>query len=428
MTKKIAFHSFGCRTNKEEIDTLASQFRSGGFEIIYDEKNFYLADLIVVNTCSVTLTAESKNFRFINSLAKKYPQAKIVVTGCLAQQNPEKFNQSASFIVGNAEKGNIFEILTKNDNGIFTGEINENTKLLLPKTIENPQNSDRTRFSIKIQEGCNSFCSYCIVPYLRGKPRSADFDEIISHAKNAIDLGYNEIILTGTHIGQFANSSKNFIDIAEKIMSFSPTVRLRLSSMNPNDCDEKLFEFMMKNEQICRHLHIAVQSLSNKVLTDMNRNPKNIEQVFGNLQKYRKFLPSLNLGGDFIVGFPGETDENFAETVENITKFGFNYGHIFTYSPRPQTPAAEMKNQIDEKTKKNRSEILRNIFSKEKQKFAENQIGKTEKIIIETDDELDGLTGNYLRVRSEKNPKYRKNQIVEIVLQEYDAGKNYFSV
>lgn len=426
--KKIAFYSFGCRTNKEEIDTLASQFRAGGFEIIYNEKDFSAADFIIVNTCSVTLTAESKNYRFINSLAKKYPQAKIVATGCLAQQNPEKFAENVDFVVGNAEKGGIFEIIINNKSGIFAGKIDENTKLSLPKTIENPQNSDRTRFSIKIQEGCNSFCSYCIVPYLRGKPRSADFDEIITHAKNAIDLGYNEIVLTGTHIGQFADSGKTYIALAEKIISFSPNIRLRLSSMNPNDCDEKLFEFMLKNEQICRHLHIAVQSLSPKILIAMNRNPKSMEQLFENLQKYRKFLPSLNLGGDFIVGFPGETDENFAETIENIKKFGFNYGHVFTYSQRPQTPAAEMQNQIDEKTKKSRSEILRNLFVEQKQKFAERQIGGNEKIIIETDGELDGLTGNYLRVSGGKNPKYRKNQIVEVELTKYDAGKNYFIV
>jgi len=428
MTKKVAFYSFGCRTNKEEIDTLASQFRAGGFEIIYDEKDFFAADFIVVNTCSVTLTAESKNYRFINSLAKKYPQAKIVATGCLAQQNPEKFAESVDFVIGNAEKGGIFDIITNNNSGIFAGKIDENTKLTLPKTIENPQNSDRTRFSIKIQEGCNSFCSYCIVPYLRGRPRSADFDEIISHAKNAIDLGYNEIVLTGTHIGQFTNSGKNYIDIAEKIISLSSSVRLRLSSMNPSDCDEKLFEFMMKNEQICRHLHIAVQSLSPKILTVMNRNPQVVDKLFENLQKYRKFLPSLNLGGDFIVGFPDETDENFAETAERIKKFDFNYGHIFTYSPRPQTPAAEMKNQVSEKIKKSRSEILRNIFAEQKQKIAESQIGKTEKIIIETDGELDGITGNYLRVKGEKNPKYRKNQIVEVKLREHNAAKNYFSV
>ncbi|MCL1948027.1 MAG: tRNA (N(6)-L-threonylcarbamoyladenosine(37)-C(2))-methylthiotransferase MtaB [Chitinivibrionia bacterium] len=432
-TKAAAFYSFGCRTNKEEIDAIASQFRANGYNIIYDESNFNLADFIVVNTCSVTQTSENKNVRFINSLKKKYPQAKIIATGCLAQQNSPKL-KTVDFLVGNTKKNEIFDIIKREKNGVFIENINEKNILQLPDFIENPQTSDRTRFSIKIEEGCNSFCSYCIVPYLRGTPKSANFDEIISLAKNAIYLGYNEIVLTGTHIGQYANSQKTFLDIAESLISADKNIRIRLSSMNPVDCDEKLFEFMIKNPQICRHLHIAVQSLSADVLTAMNRKSDAIKNLFENLKKYRNSLPNLNLGGDFLVGFPNESKNCFLETCENIIKFNFNYGHIFSYSPRPNTPAAEMKNQIDEKTKKQRSEILRKIISEQKEKFANLQIGKREKIIIEKDGELNGITGNYLRVKGEKNPKFKKNKIVEVVLKKYNLkdnsfeadGKNYF--
>jgi threonylcarbamoyladenosine tRNA methylthiotransferase MtaB len=422
----VAFYSFGCRTNKEETDAIASKFYKNGFEIIYDEKDFCRADLIIVNTCSVTLTSQQKNFRFVNNLKKKYPRAKIVSTGCLVQQLPKEF-QNVDFVVGNARKDDIFDIVSKEKSGVFVEDVNFG-ELKISKTILPPDVCDRTRFSMKIQEGCASFCSYCIVPYLRGAPKSVDFNEVIQLAKNASDLGYNEIVLTGTHIGQYKNGGKNFLDIASKIISFNNKIRLRLSSMNPSDCDENLFEFMINNSQICRHLHVAIQSLSPQILASMNRSPDAVSQLFYNLQKYRKFLPNLNLGGDFIVGFPNETNENFAETLENIERFGFNYGHVFSYSPRPQTPAAEMKNQVDGKIKKYRNTILRDKLAEQRQKFAEQQIGKFEQIIIETDGKLDGITGNYLRVRGEKSPKYRKNQIVEVVLKSYNLKNNCFSM
>ena len=418
---KAAFYSFGCRTNKEEIDTVASQFRANGFEIVYDEKDFINADFIIVNTCSVTQTSQQKNFRFINRIKNKYPDAKIIAAGCLAQQSPEIL-KSADFIVGNTKKDEIFNIVTKEKGKVFVEDVNIQSELKVPKIIE----TDRTRFSVKIQEGCASFCSYCIVPYLRGKPKSANFNEIITLTENAINLGYKEIILTGTHIGQYRYDGKNFIDIAEKIISLNKNIRLRLSSMNPSDCDEKLFEFMIKNPQICRHLHISVQSLSANVLTLMNRNPIYVENLFENLQKYRKFMPELNLGGDFIVGFPNESDDNFSETKENVKMFGFNYGHVFVYSPRPNTPATEMKNQIDEKIKKQRSEILRKLFVLQRENFAKKQISKTEKIIVEADGELSGITGNYLRVKDCKDTELKKNQTVEVVLKKYNSTNNNF--
>jgi len=424
VTTKAAFYSFGCRTNKEEIDAFAAQFRANGFEIIYDVKDFASADFIVVNTCSVTLVSQQKNFRFVNNLKKKYPNAKIVVTGCLAQQLPKNF-ENVDFVLGNAEKGGIFDIVSKEKSGVFVGNP-DRAELKIPKTIQPPNVCDRTRFSIKIQEGCDSFCSYCIVPYLRGKPKSADFSEIVLLAQNAVDMGYNEIVLAGTHIGQYQNGGKNFLDVAKKIVSMSDKIRLRLSSMNPNDCGEELFEFMLKNPQVCQHLHVAVQSLSAQILTLMNRDYKAVENLFENLQKYRKFMPQLNLGGDFIVGFPSESEENFAETKENIKKFGFNYGHVFTYSLRPQTPAADMKNQIPEKVKKQRSEILRNLFVLQKQNFAETQISTAHKIIVETEGELSGITQNYLRVRGEKNHSFRKNQVVDAVLRKYNSAQNFF--
>ena len=420
-----AFYSFGCRTNKEEIDAIASQFRANGYNIIYDEKRFASADFIIVNTCSVTQTSENKNVRFINSIKKKYPQAKIVAAGCLAQQSPQIL-KNADYIVGNVKKNEIFDIVVKEKNGIFIEDVNIRTELKVPKTIENPQISDRTRFSVKIQEGCASFCSYCIVPYLRGTPKSANFNEIVFLAKNAISLGYNEIVLAGTHIGQYRNGGKNFIDIASEIISLNDRVRIRLSSMNPADCNEKLFEFMIKNPQICRHLHISVQSLSSDILALMNRKPAAVEKLFENLKKYRNSLPELNLGGDFLIGFPNESEKNFLETCENITKFGFNYGHVFSYSPRPNTPAAKMKNQIPEEIKKQRSVILRELFVSQRQNFANSQISKYGEIIIETDGELNGITGNYLRVKGDKNPNFRKNQIVKVVLKKYNFADNSF--
>jgi len=419
-----AFYSFGCRTNKEEIDQIASQFRMNGFDIVYAEKDFACADFIAVNTCSVTQTAENKTVKFINSLKKKYPQAKIIATGCLAQQNSAKL-EAVDFLVGNTRKNDIFDIVVGKTGGVFIENPAENGVLSLSKFIESPTKSDRTRLSIKIEEGCDSFCSYCIVPFLRGKPRSADFNEIITLAESAVSLGYKEIVLTGTHIGQYANSGKNFIDAAKEIISLDKNLRLRLSSMNPSDCDENLFAFLAQNPQICRHLHISVQSLSKNVLTDMNRNYKFVEDLFENLQKYRKFIPQLNLGGDFLTGFPSEREEDFLETCEEIAKFGFNYGHVFVYSARPNTSAAKMR-EIDEKTKKRRGEILRKLFAEQKKTFAQEQVGKTERIIVETAGELEGLTSNFLRVKGGKNSMLKKNQTLDLVLKSYNLKNNSF--
>jgi len=417
--KKVAFHTFGCRTNQEESSAFSASFREKGYEVV---KNIGDADLLVVNTCSVTGETEKKVKRYLNSMEKKHPDLELVVTGCLAQQVPEELKaiKGVSLVVGNEQKKSLPDLVVANGGGIFVEEITSESSVATPDVIESPIEANRTRFSVKVQEGCNHVCSYCIVPALRGPSRSISLDEVLNTVKRASDLGYQELILTGTHIGQFRDGDVRFVGLLQKMLEVSDTFRIRLSSMNAIDCDDALFELMAKEPRICRHLHVSAQALSVEMLSIMKRVPQGMERLLPRLEKYRKVMPDLTIGGDFIVGMPGETEEMFQETADRLDEFGFSYGHVFKYSPRPGTAAAEDEDQISSLVKESRSKILRDKLDLLHADFVSSLIGTKMSIINEKEGELNGMSGNYLRFSGESG-NFRKNELLSCEISGYNS-------
>ncbi len=419
--KKVAFHTFGCRTNQEETGAFMASFRDKGYEIVKDPSE---ADILVVNTCSVTGQTESKVKRYIKSMGTKYEDLELVLTGCLAQQVPQELQaiKGVRMVIGNEKKKDLPDLVVGNGGGIFVEEITAESSVATPDVIESPEIANRTRFSVKLQEGCNHVCSYCIVPALRGPSRSVPLAEVVDTAERAAEAGYREIVLTGTHIGQFREGSLKFIDLIKAILAADDRYRIRLSSMNPMDCTEELFQLMLDEPRLCRHLHVSAQALSVEMLKIMKRVSMGMENLLPRLDKFRPLLPDLTIGGDFIVGMPGETEEIFRETADRLEAFGFSYGHVFKYSPRPGTTAADEPDQIPESVKESRSKILRDTLDRLHISFVDSLKDFEMDVITEKDGTLTGISGNYLRF-ADDSFRAAKNRIVTCKIEGWDSDK-----
>ncbi|NLL13955.1 MAG: tRNA (N(6)-L-threonylcarbamoyladenosine(37)-C(2))-methylthiotransferase MtaB [Fibrobacter sp.] len=398
---KVAIKSFGCRTNQEEMNSLRFRLLQQGVEIVDDIED---AQVIIINTCTVTSSTESKTKRLIKAVAGQNPSAKILLTGCLAQQKPSELKDldSVFWVVGNTEKDQIPSILEKNG-GVFQHPFSREIPNLSIKTNEIPSVKDhagfRTRFPLKIQEGCNYRCSYCIVPSVRGPSRSAEFSNVLSAFDSALKAGFKEIVLTGTHIGQFAKEqSASLLELLKEIVSFDGDFRVRLSSLDPRDLSDEILQLVGNNSKICDHLHISVQSFSENVLRAMDRPYSDVERLVSRLSAFRRSFPSAGLGADFIVGFPGETDKDFELTMERVSMVGFSYAHIFRFSARPGTSAISLPEQISDSVKTNRSNRLRMLINQSRDDFINKNLTVSKKIIVESESPVRGLTSNYIHV------------------------------
>lgn len=372
-----------------------------GYRIVDDLQD---AQLIIINTCTVTSSTESKTKRLIKAISGQNPSAKILLTGCLAQQKPSELKNlnSVFWVVGNTEKDQIPFIL-ENDGGIFQHPFSLDIPQLSIKTCQIPsakvQAGFKTRFPLKIQEGCNNCCSYCIVPSVRGPSRSAEFSHVLSAFCSAVTAGFKEIVLTGTHIGQFAKEqNESLLELLKEIISIDGDFRVRLSSLDPRDLSDEILQLVGSNKKICDHLHISVQSFSEKVLRTMNRPYSDVDQLVRSLSAFRRSFPSAGLGADFIVGFPGETNKDFELTMERVSIVGFSYAHIFRFSARPGTSAASMPEQISDSVKSNRSNQLRMLINQSRGEFLNKNRTVSKKIIVESESPVRGLTSNYIHV------------------------------
>ncbi len=350
----VALKSIGCRTNQEEMVALQFRLQQEGFQIVEQISD---ADVIIVNTCSVTSFTESKTRRLLNSLSQEAPQAEILVTGCLAQQKPQELKnfKSVTWVVGNTLKAQISTILANKRGGIFhlsfdtdLNSFEQGVPSISPDEIGE---GFRTRFPLKIQEGCDNSCAYCIVPSVRGPSRSQGLRTVLETASKAIDCGYKELVLTGTHIGQFDKANGGLLNLLEHLSQLSGDFRIRLSSLDPRDLSSSLISLIQTEKKICKHLHVSVQSLCQDILRSMGRPCDDLEKLIETLAGFREKTPTAALGSDIIVGFPGETDENFRTTCVNATRIGFTYAHVFRYSRRPGTRAADFANQVSEAVK-----------------------------------------------------------------------------
>jgi len=400
MRKQVALQSFGCRTNQQEIAVLSSQLTAMGYTVCDSPER---ADIVIVNTCCVTGHAESSSRRFIRSLARRRPQARVMVTGCLAQKDPGQFSafETVDWVVGNTNKASAADLIERGVPGTFHDR--EGLDGSAPVRAFHPEiggaEALRTRFPVKIQEGCDFACAYCIVPAVRGRSRSVSAKETVAACGRAVAAGFKELVLTGTHIGQYRDADCGGITgLVARIAAIDGDFRIRLSSFDPRDLDDALVSLLRTEGKVCRHLHVSVQSFSQPVLRAMGRETADAEGISARLRGLRESLPDLSLGVDLIAGFPGETDAMFGQTLDALERAGCTYGHVFRFSARPNTPAASMSGRVREEVGNARAALLRGQLERLNARFIESQTGRRHRIIVEKTAPVSGVSANYLNV------------------------------
>lgn len=437
--KSVAFLTLGCKVNQIETQSMSELFRRAGYEIKEFGED---ADIYVINTCSVTAVGEKKSRQQIRRAHRMNPEAVIAVTGCYAQLAPEDIAaiEGVGLVVGTKDRQNIVTMAeeaaasyarerkatSKVGNIRETHEFEE---LIVDDDVKGDiAPHQRTRAFIKIQEGCENFCTYCIIPYTRGPLRSRHLDSIRSEAKRLAEEGYREIVLTGIHLGAYGRDFKDgttLADAVEMILQEKSFARVRLSSLESVEVDERLLTMMKNEPRFAPHLHLPLQAGSDEILRRMNRH-YNTAEFIDLTERLRKEVPSLALTTDIIVGFPGETEELFAETLKNAELIGFSKIHVFPYSVRPGTPAATMPNQVPEPVKKERVHRLEAVGERTAAKFRQSSVGCVKEVLIETIDAekntADGLTDTYIRVYCDADA-VRSGQLVSLrLVREYEDG------
>lgn len=396
--------SLGCKVNSYESRAVAQQLISLGYKEVSYKEN---ADIVIINTCSVTATADQKSRQHIRKFINQYPNAITVVMGCYSQGNYEFISKNIkpSIIIGTEYRNEIPQLIDeflKNKKPII--KIDNNRSSFTYNEFGVISYSENVRAYLKIQDGCDNFCTYCIVPYRRGKMRSRNFNDVINEAKYLINLGYKEIVLTGIHVGGYGQDLGNitFSDLVDKLTSLDGLQSLRISSIEESEIDEKLIDLYRNRPNLAPHIHIPLQSGSSSVLKRMNRK-YTAEQFANKLKSLRGSLPNVAITSDVIVGFPGETDEEFKETFDLIVNCDINMLHVFPYSAREGTIAAKMENQISPTVKKERSNQLLELSKQQWKKYCSKFIGKSIEVLVEQYDEklksFIGHSRNYIEIK-----------------------------
>lgn len=404
---KVAFYTLGCKVNQYETDLMEKKFEEKKYEIVdFEEK----ADIYVVNSCSVTNMSTRKT-RQILSRAKKN-NGTIVLAGCYAQELNEKESiislKNVDVIIGNEEKNDIVDIVEdylknnkeKQDIVYKISDISSVKKYIQKDKLQKGRN---IRESVKIEDGCNNFCSYCIIPYVRGRVRSRNIDDIVLEIENLVKSGVGEVVLVGIEIASYGidlNANISLIDVIEKVNKIEGLKRIRLGSIEPRVLTDDVIERLTKVDKLCPHFHISVQSLDNDVLKRMNRKYTR-EDIFAIVEKINKKIPNSAFTCDIIVGFPGETEEEFKNTIDGVKKVKFYEVHTFKYSKRKWTRAAKMGNQVDGNVANKRSEELISLANELKNEYMKKYIGKKQDVLIESykSGYLYGYTSNYIKVK-----------------------------
>ncbi len=377
MTRKIAFKTLGCRLNQYETNSVASTFINAGYEIVDFNKE---ADAYVINTCTVTNMSDHKSRQTISQAHRTNKDAVLVVTGCMANNHKDTLekNEQITYVIENDRKGEIFNLL----DGHFKGEIITPDELKQDRfNYKSAEKSFRTRALIKIQDGCDNFCTFCIVPHVRGRAISRTWEDIKANIKEVLEFGYKEIVLTGVNIGRYEHEGLTFEDLVEKILEIPGDFRVRISSIEPEGFGDKLFN-LFSHPKLMPHLHMCLQSGSDKILLKMLRQ-YTVDEFKAMVKKIRNNVAKFNFTTDIMVGFPGETDEDFQETYKVIEDIGFTHIHTFKYSIRKGTRAERMPEQVPEKIKSERSSIIRRLAENNKKKYRNSFIGKSQNVLVE---------------------------------------------
>jgi len=420
--KKIAFLTFGCKLNFAETSEVSKLFNIKNFEIVSHKD---IADIYIINSCSVTAKAESKCRQAIRHAKKINPEAFIAVIGCYSQLKPDELEkmEGVNLVIGNDLKFKLPDFL-QNPNNL------DNNKTHLIDILKSDQfnpsfsASDRTRSFLKIQDGCDYFCSYCTIPYARGLSRSDSIENIIKSADNISELGIKEIILTGVNIGDFGrNNNESLYELIVELNKVEAIERIRISSIEPDLLTDEIIKFVASSPKFLPHFHIPLQSGSDKILKAMNR--KYERQLFADkILKIKTLMPESCIAADVIVGFPGETNDDFIETYEFIKNLDISYVHVFSYSDRENAKSIHFSNKIQGKTIKERSKKLHQLSLEKKLYFCQQNIGRTEKVLFESNNYNDfmlGWTENYIRVKTKYNSELI-NKILTVELNKFDEN------
>lgn len=398
---KFNIVTFGCKVNQYESNMMKEKMLSSNF---FYEENMSDANIIIVNTCSVTNVADKKCLKMIRRIKREYPNALLVVAGCSSQNNQNVYEAlDIDILLGNKDKSKIAELIkeyldTEKKYVKFYNERNLDFEDMLINDY------NHVRAFVKIEDGCDNFCSYCIIPFVRGSVRSKDFDTVIKEAKLLTEHGHKEIVLTGIHTGHYMSNNHDLTDLINELSKIDDLLRIRISSIEITELNDKFLEMLKINKKVCNHLHIPLQAGSDEILKRMNRK-YDLAYYEEKINKIRGIRPDISITTDIIVGFPYETDELFSETLEFSKKMNFSKIHVFPYSIRVGTAAASMPNQVDEVTKKVRVKKLMALSEKQEKEYYEKFKGKELDILVEECDNnvSIGHTSNYLMVTLNEN-------------------------
>lgn len=420
---KVAFYTLGCKVNAYETEVMINLFKEKGYKIVPFDA---LADIYIINTCSVTNSADSKSRKEIRNAVKRSPNAVIAVMGCYSQAKPDEVKNidGVSIVIGNKDKSKIVDIIEeyiKNRKQIT--RIYDLNNVCFEDMVLN-KFENHTRAFVKIQDGCNNYCSYCIIPYTRGNVRSKDKNIVIKEVKSLVYNGYKEIVLTGIHTGHYGQDLKkyDFSDLLLELEEIKGLERIRISSIEITELNDKFLDVLSKSKKIVDHIHIPLQTGSDKILKLMNRK-YDMNYYFDRIEKIRKIRPSIAITTDVIVGFPNETEEDFNITKENIKKLKFAELHVFPFSKREGTRAASMQNQINGNIKKERVRKLLILSEELKKEYYSNFINQELEVLTETYNEgvITGHLSNYGKVEF-NGSKDDLNEIIKVKLKNYNTG------
>lgn len=421
--KTFLLKSMGCKSNQFEGAIIEENLINAGFEKVSEIKD---ADLYILNSCSVTHKSDDEALYLLRHAKHTNENIKTLITGCVAQIERDKLLEYdfVDFVLGNNEKLNIVEFLQKNED-CEVGDIMNMTDFHEAVLID----TTKTRASLKIQDGCDNRCAYCIIPFARGKSRSAKSDFIIDQIKSFEKHGFKEVIFTGIHIGQWGKEwGKTILDLLKEVEA-NTNVRYRLGSLYPNEITDELLDFLSKSKQFCPHFHLSLQSACNKTLERMNRRYK-VEDYLEQIEKINKLFELPFLGSDVIAGFVGETQEDFETTLKNLEKSGLTAIHTFPYSIRKGTQAEKMEGHLPDKVKEERATAIKKISAQKTKEFLEKNVGTVHSVLVEKHldkhlNVLKGMSENYITVLLNSDDRNLINTIQKVKITEIKDGKAF---
>ena len=411
---KFQIYTLGCKVNAYESEVMKEKLLKENF--LYDEEN---PDIVIINTCSVTNIADQKSRKMVRHFKRLHPGAIIVVAGCSTLHLKDDYtNMGIDILIGNTNKSKIVTLIKEYLDSQKKVTIFENTRKLEFEDMEVSEFKTHTRAYIKIQDGCDNFCSYCVIPFVRGSIRSKNFETALEEAKMLVKNGHKEIVLTGIHTGSYGvGTDHDLTDLIHEMSKIDGLERIRISSIEITELNDKFLNELKENEKICNHLHVPLQAGSDEILSLMRRK-YNIDEFIAKINKIREIRPDISITTDVIVGHPMESEELFLKTLETVTKINFSKVHVFPYSKREGTLASRMEGQVPKNIKHERSKRLIEKSGELEQAYLKRFQGKTLQVLIEKDNT--GLTSNYIKVKVLDN--VLDNTLVNVLIKDIKDG------